>query len=212
MSSPSSTGSPTRRGLLEAALGLATVGFAGCLFGRAPGAENTDRPPGTEPTSPPKPSPSPTRTPSSVPDDRHDFWVSNRTGTGYPVDLRVSRAGTTDAVLDGCYEAPAGLSLRFPDAGEEGVTYDVTATLVGGDSLEDQWLPGSCPEEYTGLFGTDGGVIIDDGLSFTQNECDYATVGHELPEIDPDDVEPCAGPTSTSQSVTTISPSRTSTG
>ena len=211
MPSPSGTGSPTRRGLLEAALGLNTAALAGCLFGREPRTEDTDRPSGTGSTSPPKPNQSPTRTPSSVPDDRHDFWVSNRTGTGYPVDLRVSRTGTTDAVLDGCYEAPAGLALRFPDVGEEGVTYDVTATLVGGDGLEDQWLPGSCPEEYTGLFGTDGGVIIDDGLSFTQNECDYATVGHEVPEIDPDDVESCPEPTS-SQSVTTISPSRTSTG
>ena len=139
---------------------------------------------------------SPTASPSTpTPDGRHDFWISNRTGTDYSVGLTVARADSSVTVIDGCYGSPAGLAVRFPEVGEEEVTYDVTARIVGGNTLEDQWTPSACPEAYTGLFGTDGGVIIDDGLSFTQNECDYATVGHEVPEIDPDDVESCAEPT-----------------
>jgi hypothetical protein len=201
----------TRRELLETALGLGTVGLAGCQSRPRSSRRNTSAPSETEARSSPA-GPSRTTSPSTPSHDgRHDFWISNRTGTDRRVEITVVRAGTDETVLDGCYESPAGLSIRSRDVGEEDVTYDVTATTDGGDTLGDQWVPDACPEAYTGLYGTDGGVVIDgDSVSFTQNECDYATVGDEVPEIGPDDVESCAG--STSQSVTTSSPSRTSTG
>lgn len=214
----SSTGTPTRRELLEVAAGAGTAVLAGCLSERRPGDGDTDGPAETEPSPPPSPSPSPTPgfppTPSpSAPDSdsRHDFWLSNRTGTDHLVELTVSRTDTGGTVVEGCYESPGGLAIRFGGVGAEGVTYDVSATLVGGDTLEDQWTPSACPEAYTGLYGTDGGVVIERGtVSFTQNECDYATVGEERPEISPEDVESCSEPTA-AQSVTTSSPSRTST-
>lgn len=212
--SPPSDPRPTRRRLLATVFGLSTVGLAGCPSREESGGANTNtvEPSETESRSAPA-TPSPSESPSApTPDSRHDFWISNRTGTDYRVEVAVVRTGTDETVLGGCYESPDGLALRFRDVGAEDVTYDVTAAVEGGDTLEDRWVPGACPEAYTGTYGTDGGVIIEDGsLSFTQNECDYATIGDEVPEIDPEEVEPCPEPTP-AQSVTTISPSRTSTG
>ena len=213
MSRPTDAEPPTRRGLLAASLGLGATALAGCPSGRGSGDEGADGSAETRsPPSEPSPSPSPESASASV--GRHDFWIANRTGTDHTVELAVTEAGTGRTVIDGCYESPGGLVIRFRDVGEEDVTYDVTASVAGSSStLEDEWTPSACPDAYTGLYGTDGGVVIENGaVAFARNECDYAAVGNEIPELPPGDVESCARPTRTPQSVTTSSPSRTSTG
>jgi len=119
-------------------------------------------------------------------------------------------------VVSGSYEVPSHSGIEFRRVGEQDTEYTVAAKLNSGDSLETGWEVGGCREDFPELegggYGTDGGVIVENGsLVFTQNECDYAAVGTQYTYLSPEDVESCSGPTST-QSVTTISPSRTSTG
>jgi hypothetical protein len=174
---------------------VGTVLLSGCTARQESGEENTARASGTaSPAS--EPSPSATSSPSpprSV--RRHDFWVSNRTGTDDAVEVSLARAGSDEAVLDGCYESPDGLAVRFRDVGVEGVTYDVRARIVGGGTVEARWRPSACPAAYSGLYGADGGLVIDGGsMAFARNECDCAAVGNELPEVPPENVEPCSEP------------------
>lgn len=214
--SPPSDPRPTRRRLLETVLGLSTVGLAGCPSRGGSGGSTTGDPSETEPPPSPEPSPSPTPSPSSpVPLPPDDFYIENRDGRRHCIDVTVSTEERT--VVNGSYEVLSHSGIEFRKVGEQDTEYTVAARLIGGDSLETGWGVGGCREDFPELdgggYGTDGGVIVENGsLSFTQNECDYAAVGIQSTYLSPEDIGSCAEPTVSPQSVTTISPSWTSTG
>ena len=83
--------------------------------------------------------------------------------------VTVTRPTDGETLVEGTYRLPGHHFVRFSEIGVTGETYDVSASVANGDSVEERWMPDSCSD----VTGQAAIVRLDTtGLSYDQNGCD----------------------------------------
>lgn len=168
---------PSRRALLAATVGIAAT-VTGCAADDrdSPGDTTGTDDPTTTDTDGGASSPS---TPTDV-DRVDDLYLENLHDEPHTFDVTVQPQRGDDQVVAGRYRIPSERAAVFEGVGQEGVRYEIAATLEDGRSTTTTWNVDDCPNPYEG--NRHGGIRVnaDGELVFVTNDCDAIVVGHRV--------------------------------